>query len=56
VKFAGWSSDWNEPEIQGIMTSVKGWGTRSGVLNSSSVFTAKLVKQGGEWVIESGIF
>jgi hypothetical protein len=45
-----------EPEIQGIMASVKGKMTRSGALSSSSNFTAKLVKQGDKWVIQSGIY
>jgi hypothetical protein len=45
-----------EPEIQGIVASVKGTGTRSGTLNSSNKFTAKLIKQGDKWVIQGGIF
>src|SRR5580658_4871469 len=45
-----------EPEIQGIMASVKGRETRSGALNSSSAFTAKLMKQGDRWVIQGGIY
>jgi hypothetical protein len=45
-----------DPDIQGIMASVKGKETRSGALSSSSAFTAKLVKQGDKWVIQGGIF
>ena len=45
-----------EPDIQGIMASVKGTGTRSGALSSSSSFTAKLIKQGDKWIIQSGIY
>jgi AAA-like domain/PEGA domain len=45
-----------EPELQGIMASVKGKVTRSGALSSSSNFTAKLMKQGDKWVIQSGIY
>jgi len=45
-----------EPEIQGIMASVKVKESRSGALSSSSVFTAKLMKEGDKWVIQSGIF
>ncbi len=45
-----------EPDIQGIMASVKGKETRSGPLSSSSPFTAKLMKQGDKWVIQGGIF
>ncbi len=48
--------DLEEPEIQGIVASVKGKVTRSGALSSSSVFTAKLMKQGDKWYIQSGIF
>jgi hypothetical protein len=44
-----------EPEIQGIVASVKGKLTRSGALSSSSSFSAKLIKQGDKWVIQSGI-
>jgi hypothetical protein len=46
----------DDPDIQGIMASVKGTETRSGALNSSSKFTAKLMKQGDKWVIQGGIF
>jgi hypothetical protein len=48
--------DLEEPEIQGIVASVKGKVTRSGALSSSSPFTAKLMKQGDKWYIQSGIF
>jgi hypothetical protein len=45
-----------DPEIQGDRASVKGKEIRSGVLNSSNAFTAKLMKQGDKWVIQSGIY
>jgi len=45
-----------EPEISGNFASVKGKETRSGELSSSGTFTATLVRQGGKWVIQSGIF
>ena len=50
------SLELEEPDIQGIMASVKGKVTRSGALSSSSPFTAKLIKQGNRWVIQSGIY
>jgi hypothetical protein len=46
----------DEPDIQGMVASVKGRETRSGALSSSSTFTAKLQKQGNKWVIQSGIY
>jgi hypothetical protein len=48
--------DVGEPEIRGDFASITGKGTRSGALNSSGPFTATLVRQGGKWVIQSGIF
>ena len=48
--------DLNEPVVQGTFASVKGKGTRSGSLNSSSTFAATLVRQGDKWVIQAGIF
>ncbi len=45
-----------DPEIQGIVASVKGKEVRSGALNSSNPFTAKLMKQGDKWIIQSGIY
>jgi hypothetical protein len=48
--------DLDEPLIQGTFASVKGTVTRSGALNSSSPFTAKLTKLTDKWVIESGIY
>ena len=48
--------DLEEPVVQGTFASVKGKGTRSGSLNSSSTFTATLVRQGDKWVIRTGIF
>jgi len=44
----------DEPDIQGIVASVKCKETRSGAMSSSSEFTAKLIKQGDKWVIQSG--
>jgi hypothetical protein len=46
----------DEPVVQGTFASVKGKETRSGSLNSSSTFTATLVRQGDKWVIQTGIF
>ena len=48
--------DLDEPVVQGTFASVKGKGTRYGSLNSSSTFTATLVRQGDKWVIQAGIF
>ncbi len=48
--------DLEEPVVQGAFASVKGKETRSGSLNSSSTFTATLVRQGDKWVIRTGIF
>jgi hypothetical protein len=48
--------DLDEPDIQGIVASVKGKEIRVGTLSSSSNFTAKLMKQGDRWIIESGIY
>ena len=45
-----------DPEIQGIVASVKGKEVRTGPLNSSTPFTAKLMKQGDKWIIQSGIY
>src|ERR1017187_9390769 len=45
-----------EPEIQGVMAIVKVKETRSGALSSSSNFTAKLMKQGDKWVLQSGVY
>lgn len=45
-----------DPEVQGIVAVVKGKEIRSGALNSSTPFTAKLMKQGDRWVIQSGIY
>jgi hypothetical protein len=48
--------DLDEPDIQGIVASVKGKETRVGTLSSSSNFTAKLMKLGDRWIIQSGIY
>jgi hypothetical protein len=48
--------DLDEAVVQGTFASVKGKETRSGSLNSSSNFTATLVRQGDKWVIQAGIF
>jgi hypothetical protein len=48
--------DLEEPVVQGTFASVKGKETRSGSLNSSSTFTATLVRQSDRWVIRTGIF
>jgi AAA-like domain/PEGA domain len=48
--------DSEQLDIQGIMAIVKGKETRSGALSSTNMFTAKLVRQGDKWVIESGIY
>ena len=48
--------DLDEPVVQGTFASVKGKGTRSGSLNSSSTFTTTLVRQDDQWVIQAGIF
>ena len=47
--------DLDEPVVQGTFASVEGKGTRSGSLNSSSTFTATLLRQGDKWVIQAGI-
>jgi hypothetical protein len=48
--------DLDEPVVQGTFAGAKGKGTRSGSLNSSSTFTATLVRHGDKWVIQAGIF
>jgi hypothetical protein len=48
--------DLDEPDIQGIVASVKGKEIRVGTLSSTSIFTAKLMKQGDRWIIQSGIY
>ena len=48
--------EWEDPDIQGIVASVKVMETRSGALSSSSKLTVKLMKQGDKWVIQSGIY
>jgi len=48
--------DLDEPVVQGTFATVKGKGTRSGSLNSSSTFPATLVRRGDKWVIQAGIF
>jgi hypothetical protein len=42
----GFSAELEDPEIQGIMASVKGKEVRSGALNSSTPFTAKTYEAG----------
>jgi hypothetical protein len=48
--------DLDEPGIQGIVASVKGKEIRVGTLSSMSKFTAKLIKLGDRWIIQSGIY
>ena len=48
--------DLDEPDIQGIVASIKGKEIRVGTLSSTSIFTAKLIKQGDRWIIQSGIY
>ena len=45
-----------EPDIKGNFASVRGTGTRSGTLTSTGRVTITLVRQSGNWFIQSGTF
>jgi AAA-like domain/PEGA domain len=45
-----------EPDIKGNFASVRGQETRSGSLTSTATVTITLVRQNGQWLIQSGNF